>query len=171
MPDIERQPSLARVSIELPRQHVPELMTLLGEFVVNHDAVVGVAEAQQRLPEAELIYEQSRATLLPDPASGELIPTVTTDKLNSFLLEMGRKPGPAERVINALGMAAGKHRGLQPLLIGAEHDFGFSITGIRVDSIRNIIDILKAEPRMVRGVGAGSIGLLEGYCSVLFPET
>ncbi|HSH55191.1 MAG TPA: hypothetical protein VK983_00015 [Candidatus Limnocylindrales bacterium] len=165
---------IAKITFELPRRDVPELMVHLGNFALEHNIDICIRNAPAEVEHPGLRdeshdYNPDFAVLLPADEE-DLIPVVTKKLLDNYAQQHG-KVGLAPRLLRQLGYASREDVGLQKMLYGRQGPYGnFEATGIKVSHIRTLHHLLDEGDLQLRNVGKETIGVLSAYCTELFPD-
>jgi hypothetical protein len=167
---------LRRVAMDLPGQHVPELMSVLGEFAARNglydfrlqitDIPSGVSEEPSQVVDKSRFDAEKVVWLYDSDTDSEV--AVTTEV---HLREAAQKKFGSTRVGQALsarlfGPPEFAPRALWPFLL-IDHTNG-SVIGLRTESVPSLLAAMRAQAIILKNQGPKAIELLETYPNLQF---
>lgn len=170
MTDVD--PRLRRVVFELPNEHVPELLGVLGDFALHHNIGITLEDAAPETTEASLTaerYNPNLITQIKDKGSGEDIKVVSCANLQYFATERDGHPMAGTRLYNAV------MRG--PAWMSKELDkneYKSMITGdadgqlmLRADKVYQLLAAIQTGTMVFNGLRQRTAGFLSDFYNEL----
>ena len=180
------KPELKRVTLDVPDEHLAELLTVLGPFVVQHgiDAEVGDPADAAGIPAGPDVvnYDPSMVTTYFDSETGKYFAVAMKDDLIRFAENNGMKKAAGSRLITGAYLAG--HEGYPHLLdavhcleekkISSRHYMrsmpveGERPVGLRVDRLNQLLSDLRNPDLDIPSIGGASLDLLTKFTEQLF---
>lgn len=166
----EQDVSLRRVIFELPNEHVPELMSTLSDFVLEHNISLALDDADPSATEPSLVeekplYNPDMVSWIKDPESDEEIAVIYRENLQAFATERDGHPMAGTRFYNAILRGpywVSKENG--PPWAGMMVADADNVRAIRADRARQLEKGLQARTLIFQGVRKGTIGFFSDFC-------
>jgi hypothetical protein len=178
---MDTDPQLRRVTFDLPKEKVPELMAYLGNFATEQDMDIRFSDSDPDVAEPAVTVEQPEynpalVTWIKDPVSlsDEDIAVITRAHLQDFALERDGHTMAGSKLYNALRAgpnweSRSSYRTTWNSMITYDEDEEFVI---RADQAKDLLAALDPKRRELRfrGIREGLVGFFAAFCDELHAE-
>jgi hypothetical protein len=160
---------LSQLRVDVPAEHVDQVIELLGAFASEHDVTVVAEKVAEPVTETRK-PRPDWVEWVTDETSGEKVAVITREKLVDFDVSVrGSNGTPATRAFNSVvntshdKVAAAWNVDLSPFFARGTREDSTSAVGIRSDMMEGFMAELRGASRFISNFGSGSSELFEQF--------
>jgi hypothetical protein len=171
-----RDPDIARVIIDVQREQLPQLLTVLGSFVLEHDIRINFGDvdiraySQPESAEESPAYDPELVTFTSAGSGESDIPVITQGNLATYAQRHGKPHNQATVIMTSVEIAAKWDPALRDLLYGLGIGEHYTLAGIHAERLAELTALIAADSRPFRSLGPKAIEFLRGFGAELVAD-